>query len=247
MEEEHAAAEPATAEERLQLVGLMLLFAVILWASTFLTGKMALLTLAGEGLRQNPEYSLYRKLYWAGSVSFFYTVPPALYCRYVMGLSLADLGLKTEAAMTHWRLYLGALALVMPLVLVSALAPHFQDTYPFYREAGRSLERLLIWEGAYAVQFLALEFFFRGVMIHAGKKVLGPWVILIMVLPYMLIHMRKPPMEAFGAILAGSALGVISYRTRVIYAGMLIHITVAWSMDLLSLHHRGQLLPLFGF
>ena len=44
-----------------------------------------------------------------------------------------------------------------------------------------------------------------------------------------------------GAIVAGIALGSLSMRTKSIYQGFLVHITVAALMDWLSLAHRHAL------
>jgi hypothetical protein len=40
---------------------------------------------------------------------------------------------------------------------------------------------------------------------------------------------------------AGVVLGSLAMRTRSIYAGFLLHITVAVGMDLLSLYKRGAI------
>ena len=65
-------------------------------------------------------------------------------------------------------------------------------------------------------------------------------------LPYLMLHFQKPPLEAVGSIIAGMALGMVALHTRSIYAGMMIHIAVAWSMDLLALYHKGDLMRLLG-
>jgi uncharacterized protein len=104
----------------------------------------------------------------------------------------------------------------------------------------------LIWEGAYGLQFLALEFFFRGFLLFALARSFGSQAIFIMVLPYMMIHYSKPLFEAFSAILAGIILGTLALKTRSIYGGMLIHVAVSWSMDLLALYHKGLLQRLMG-
>ncbi len=51
---------------------------------------------------------------------------------------------------------------------------------------------------------------------------------------------KFPPVDV-----AGLALGMVALHTRSIYAGMVIHIAVAWSMDLLALFHRGELARLW--
>src|SRR5260221_9354599 len=53
-----------------------------------------------------------------------------------------------------------------------------------------------------------------------------------------MIHFGKPYLEAVGAIVAGIALGSLSMRTKSIYQGFLVHITVAALMDWLSLRRR---------
>jgi hypothetical protein len=62
-----------------------------------------------------------------------------------------------------------------------------------------------------------------------------------MAVPYCMIHYGKPYFEAHGAIVAGIVLGSLSMKTRSIYAGFLVHITVALGMDLLSLYKRASL------
>ena len=62
-----------------------------------------------------------------------------------------------------------------------------------------------------------------------------------MCVPYCMIHFGKPYFEANGAIVVGVVLGSLSMRTKSIYAGFLVHITVALMMDLLALSHRNAL------
>ncbi len=62
-----------------------------------------------------------------------------------------------------------------------------------------------------------------------------------MVVPYCMIHFGKPYLEACGAMVAGVVLGSLSMRTRSIYAGFLVHGTVAILMDVVSLDHRNAL------
>jgi hypothetical protein len=62
-----------------------------------------------------------------------------------------------------------------------------------------------------------------------------------MVVPYVMIHFSKPYLEACGAIVAGTVLGSLSMKTGSIWAGFLIHSTVAILMDLLALERQGRL------
>ncbi len=66
-----------------------------------------------------------------------------------------------------------------------------------------------------------------------------------MAVPYCMIHYGKPFLEVPGAILAGIALGSLSMRTKSIYQGFLVHITLAGLNDWLSLWHRHALPKVF--
>lgn len=65
--------------------------------------------------------------------------------------------------------------------------------------------------------------------------------VLLAVMPYCMIHFGKPMPETLGAIFAGIALGTLSLFTRSIWLGVAIHVSVAVSMDLISLWLAGRL------
>jgi uncharacterized protein len=119
--------------------------------------------------------------------------------------------------------------------------PSFQNTYPFYRQisATFSWRNLLIWEIFYFFQFLGTEFFFRGLLIHGLKHRFGFYAIFVSMIPYCMIHFQKPFAEAFGSIIAGFALGVMSLRTNSVIMGALLHFGVALSMDICAIIMRG--------
>jgi membrane protease YdiL (CAAX protease family) len=155
--------------------------------------------------------------------------------------SLLDMGLRVRGFFDHLWIYGLCLAVVIPAMLIVAAQPDFGSYYPFYKQSSRSLFDLIAWELMYGLQFFALELFFRGWMLGALRRSLGSGAIFAMAVPYCMIHYGKPYLEAHGAIVAGIVLGSLAMRTRSIYAGFLVHLTVAWGMDLLSLARRGAL------
>lgn len=188
------------------------------------------------------EYArLARLIYWSGCTFVGYLVLPALYVKFVMGERLRDMGLSAAGALKHGWIYVGLFLLVLPAVYLMSLTESFQNTYPFYKEAGRSPGEFLAWELTYALQFLSLEFFYRGVLIHGTKRRFGMYSVLISVIPYCMIHFGKPMPETLGAVVAGIALGVLSLYTRSIWLGVAIHISVAVAMDIFALLARGEL------
>jgi membrane protease YdiL (CAAX protease family) len=155
--------------------------------------------------------------------------------------SLLDMGLRGRGFLGHLWIYGACLAIVIPVMLIVAHQPDFGSYYPFYKQSSRSIFDLMVWEAMYWVQFFALELFFRGWMVGALRHSLGSAAIFVMALPYCMIHYGKPYLEAHGAIVAGVVLGSLAMRTRSIYAGFLLHISVAVGMDLLSLYKRGAI------
>lgn len=76
-------------------------------------------------------------------------------------------------------------------------------------------------------------------MVHGLKRYIGAYSILVMMIPYCMIHFNKPLPECVGSIFAGIFLGMMSYKTGSVWMGAFTHMAVAISMDVLSLWHRG--------
>jgi membrane protease YdiL (CAAX protease family) len=179
--------------------------------------------------------------YWAFGNVVTYFVIPAFIVRFVFREKLADYGFKLRGAFADGWIYIAFFAVVGSLVLVVSRNREFQQTYPFYHPGLHEnlWPHFWRWELLYALQFLALEFFFRGFMVHGLRRRLGSGAIPAMMVPYCMIHFQKPLPETLAAIVAGLVLGFMSLRTRSIILGAVIHIGVALSMDFASLWRQG--------
>ncbi len=192
----------------------------------------------------------YDELYSFGWWSFtrvagYVVVPFAVWKVVFPGDSLLDMGLRTRGFFHHAWIYGFFLVIVLPAMLVVSLQPDFGSYYPFYEGSSRSWYDFLSWEALYFVQFFGLEIFFRGFWLAALRRSYGSGAIFAMAVPYCMIHYGKPFLEANGAILAGIALGSLAVRTKSIYQGFLVHITLAGLNDWLSLWHRHALPKVF--
>jgi membrane protease YdiL (CAAX protease family) len=217
---------------------------------TWLAGFVAERT-AGPDARKQVADTLYRwtttqstRLTWAGLCMILsYTVLPVVAIKCVFRERLTDYGIGVRGVAGDWPVYLTFAVVMLPLVWLCSMEDRFQDTYPFYRvnapgEVGPELWR---WEAIYALQFVALEFFFRGFIVHGTKHRFGAYSVFVMVVPYCMIHFQKPLPECCGSIVAGVALGLVSLVTRSIWPGAALHIMVAWGMDASCLIRRGML------
>ncbi len=177
-------------------------------------------------------------LSWVFGCTMCYLIIPGFVVRVVFGLKLTDAYLAPRAFVRHLPIYAALFLPVGLLVLVFAKSPEFLAQYPFYKDH-MAWSDLAVWELAYGLQFFALEFFFRGFMLRGLGAELGSMAVIVMVIPYCMIHFGKPLPECLGSIIAGTVLGVLAMDTRSIWGGVTIHVAVAWSMDLAALWHKG--------
>jgi len=173
--------------------------------------------------------------WWSGWRVLGYVVLPMLAIACSPGQRIRDYHVSPRGFFRHFWIYAALFAAILPVVVLASRTAAFRHTYPFYRMANRSAFDLWTWEALYAVQFVSLEFFFRGFLLQGLRRALGANAIFVMIVPYCMIHYGKPLPETFGAIGAGLILGTLAMRTRSIWGGVLIHIGVATTMDVLAL------------
>ena len=194
---------------------------------------------AGKG---NPEGPFAGLGWWMLVNLSCYLALPVLFVKAFLREDLADHGLTVKGASKDWRLSLSLLAAMVPLILVAAGKPGFVKTYPLYLhgvDEARSMQ--YAWELVYLAHFLAVEFFFRGFLLHGLKRRFGWNAVLISLFPYVMIHFGKPAAETGGSIAAGLVLGVLSLRTGSVLPGFAVHAGAALLMDMLALRRSGFL------
>jgi membrane protease YdiL (CAAX protease family) len=195
-----------------------------------------------ESLMYSPQKTrLWTLAWWAILIISIYFVIPASIILLVFREKLSDYGLRLGQAFKDIRIYFFMLCVMIPLVLFFSGTKSFQSRYPFYDlQPGESMfPDFIIWECLYFLQFFSLEFFFRGFMLHGLKQRFGFYSVFVMIIPYCMIHFGKPMPETIAAIIAGIVLGVLSLKSRSVYLGVLIHYSVAITMDLCALWQKG--------
>jgi hypothetical protein len=145
-------------------------------------------------------------------------------------------GLSSKGFNTKPYFYL--LFMMIPLIAVAStqkaflqLYPRFQNI-PFLSSPESPVLSKLIYEISYGIDFAGIELFFRGFLILAFVKYAGKNVILPMALFYCTIHFGKPLGECISSFFGGLILGVITYHTRSIYGGLIVHLGIAWLMEI---------------
>jgi membrane protease YdiL (CAAX protease family) len=192
---------------------------------------------------KSPDKRIYQRVWWAAGRLIGYGLIPLLVTKLLLKDSVTQLGFLVKGTRKHLPLYVGMFLVVAPLVVVASYGPGFQAKYPYYRLGpGESLwPKLFMWEALYASQFVALEFFFRGFIVNGLRQSMGYAAVFMPIMPYTMIHYGKPLPEALGSVITGFVLGTMALKTRSIWGGAAIHISIACSMDFLSLWQQGKL------
>ncbi len=138
-----------------------------------------------------------------------------------------------------WKPYWLMLLVMLPLIAVVCTQPDFLAMYPKLKLiAGVSNEGNLQWwhkllfELSYGSDFIGIELFFRGFLILAFIKWAGKDAILPMACFYCTIHFGKPLGECISSYFGGLILGIVVYNTRSILGGLMVHLGIAWLMEI---------------
>lgn len=145
------------------------------------------------------------------------------------GLGLKDFSFKP---------YLLMLLIMVPLIAAASTQPDFLAMYPklksisFLNDQKNSGWYNILYELSYGSDFFTIELFFRGFLVLAFAKWVGKDAILPMALFYCTIHFGKPLGECISSYFGGLILGIVIYHTRTIFGGLLVHLGIAWLMEL---------------
>lgn len=145
-------------------------------------------------------------------------------------------GLTTKSI--DWKPYRIMLLIMVPLIVLASTQPDFLAVYPklqmitVNQQAPIAWWQKILFELAYGSDFITIELFFRGFLILGFIKWAGKDAILPMACFYCTIHFGKPLGECISSYFGGMILGIVVYHTRSIYGGLMVHLGIAWLMEL---------------
>jgi hypothetical protein len=145
-------------------------------------------------------------------------------------------GLTTKQLV--WKPYFIMLLIMVPLIAAASTQPDFLQMYPKLKLiTGWNVDtwswwHKLLFELSYGSDFFTIELFFRGFLILAFAKWAGKDAILPMACFYCTIHFGKPLAECISSYFGGMLLGIVVYHTRSIFGGLMVHLGIAWLMEL---------------
>jgi hypothetical protein len=136
----------------------------------------------------------------------------------------------------NWRPYVLMLLIMLPLIAVASTQKDFLMMYPKLQASLSATEHFtwfhkFLFELSYGTDFFSIEIFFRGFLILAFIKWVGNDAILPMACFYCTIHFGKPLGECISSYFGGLILGIVVYNTRMIWGGLMVHLGIAWLME----------------
>ena len=193
-----------------------------------------------------PEFPKHGVLSWFDRLSFW---SPLSVARAVTGVSagtkraipqyrLSDYGFRI-GRWVGWRDCLIFFAIMIPFVVFAVFQGDFSRTYPLAHVAERSIGWFIVWEVFHLLHMFGWEFLNRGFLLFGLEPKMGRWAILATAVPFALLHLGKPELEAYGSFIAAIALGWVALRTRSFLPGVFLHWSVALIMDIMAIVMSG--------
>jgi len=122
-------------------------------------------------------------------------------------------------AIGDWRaglaIAVGGCMVMMPIVLG---AVRLADLAAYYAPQEASIVDVFLTT---ALEVIPAEFFFRGFLLFALLRVIGPIAVVIATLPFAFIHLGKPEIETLSTLVGGLLYGWLDWRTgSVLWSGL---------------------------
>jgi hypothetical protein len=135
--------------------------------------------------------------------------------------------------------YLLMLLIMVPLIALASSQSDFLEVYPKAKLLNKiplkswvDKWRYVVFELCYGLDFVSIEFFFRGFLILSLMRICGMHCIIPVACFYCAIHLGKPMGEAISSFFGGAFLGIVAYNTGSIWGGLLVHLGIAWMMEI---------------
>ena len=215
-------------------VTIFLSVAVLQTISWYITSRKFFRANFFEQYQFHPQVYLVEYLYWFIGDFITFCIVPVLIIRLFLKEKLSDYGIRLGDYKIGLKISLIFLAIMLPIIWFASSSNSFANVYPHLNSARDSWDVFIIYEIGLLIYMIAWEFVWRGYMLFGLYEKFGFYSIFIQMIPFVILHNGKPMLETFGAILAGLALGILALRTKSIFYCVLAHMSVMFSIDLIS-------------
>jgi len=119
-------------------------------------------------------------------------------------------------------LALGTLATVVtvPVIVLVARLPEIQA---WYAPSMSTVPDVLLTS---VLDLVPSEFLLRGFVLFALLRVVGPFGVIVAVVPFVMVHIGKPDLEVLSTLGGGLVFGWLNWRTGSIWASAAYHVAI---------------------
>ena len=117
---------------------------------------------------------------------------------------------------------LGGLAILVtiPAIVLIAAIPDIRD---WYSPSMSTVPDVLLTN---TLDLVSTEFILRGFLMFALVRAIGPFGVVVAVVPFFMIHIGKPDVEALSTLAGGLVFGWLNWRTGSIWASAAYHVAI---------------------
>jgi membrane protease YdiL (CAAX protease family) len=217
-----------------KVIVVFLSIAILQTVSWYYTSRLFFRANFFDALSSNPNVYKYEFLYWFASDFVTLFIIPVLIIKIILKENIKDYGIRIGDYSAGLKLMFLILIIMIPIIWFVTAQQGFSLTYPLLVQARDSWPVFILFETGILFYLFSWEFIWRGFMLFGLKEKFGYYAVIIQMIPFLILHNGKPPVETFGAILGGIALGILAYRTRSIYYCILTHAGIMFSIDFIS-------------
>ena len=119
-------------------------------------------------------------------------------------------------------LVLGACAtlVTVPVIALVAAVPAMRD---WYGPSMTTVPGVLLTN---VLDLVPTEFLLRGFLLFALVRAIGPFGVVVAVVPFVMVHIGKPDLEALSTLGGGLVFGWLNWRTGAIWASAAYHVAI---------------------
>ena len=129
-------------------------------------------------------------------------------------------GLRVGDWRTGITLAVVGCVVMTPIVVLAAQVPDFQA---YYAPSATTVPNLVVTN---TLDLVPAEFLFRGFLMFALVRVIGPMGVVVATLPFAFTHLSKPEAETLSTLVGGLAFGWLNWRTGSILYSAAAHVFI---------------------
>lgn len=146
--------------------------------------------------------------------------------------SLSEIGLGAG----DWKFALTIALMYVPLAIAGTWIlsdqAAFQASYPHYSPAALDWRFFVVYELLYLFYWIGWEYMWRGFVLFGTAPVFGIHAVFVQMLPFAMLHLEKPVVEAVLSVVGAVTLGALVWRCRSFWIAVPVHAIQMFSIDL---------------